>query len=49
MEHANLVGKRYVCAQCASVLICVKPGQGQFHCHGQAMDLLSTKPLPSSD
>jgi hypothetical protein len=49
MTESNQVGKRYVCGQCGSVVICVKPGDGRFHCHDQVMDLMSTKPLPSSD
>jgi hypothetical protein len=49
MGTSNQVGKRYSCSQCASVVICAKPGPGEFHCHDQAMDLMSAKPLPSSD
>lgn len=46
---SNQVGKRYVCASCGSEIMCVKKGDGRFHCHGEPMDLLTAKPLPSSD
>lgn len=45
----NQTGKRYVCAHCETQLICVKKGDGEFTCHGQVMELLTAKPLPSSD
>lgn len=45
----NLVGKRYECPSCGSVVICVKPGAGMLSCHGSPMDMQSAKPLPSSD
>jgi hypothetical protein len=49
VAETNQVGKRYECGQCGSTVICVRPGAGKFHCHGEAMGLLSAKPLPSSD
>jgi desulfoferrodoxin-like iron-binding protein len=49
MAETNQVGKRYVCAHCGSTVICVKPGTGRFHCHGDPMQQLLAKPLPSSD
>lgn len=45
----NEVGKRYTCATCETQIICVKKGGGQFTCHGAAMELVTAKPLPSSD
>jgi hypothetical protein len=45
----NLVGKRYVCPQCGTELIGVKSGEGRFTCDGVAMELKTSKPLPSSD
>jgi len=47
--EANLVGKRYRCAACGTEVMCVKGGTGRFHCHDAAMELLTAKPLPSSD
>lgn len=49
MSGSNQVGKRYECESCGSQIICVKPGQGRFSCHGKPMGLLEAKPLPSSD
>ena len=49
MIEQNQVGKRYRCQVCETVIICVKRGDGRFGCHGQPMELLSSKPLPSSD
>lgn len=45
----NQVGKRYQCATCETLIICVKPGPGEFQCHEAPMELLTAKPLPSSD
>jgi Desulfoferrodoxin, N-terminal domain len=47
--EANLVGKRYRCANCGTEVMCVKGGSGRFHCHDAPMELLTAKPLPSSD
>jgi len=49
MTESNQIGKRYECETCGSQLMCVKRGEGRFHCHRVAMSLLSAKPLPSSD
>jgi hypothetical protein len=48
-DVSNQIGKRYRCATCGSELICVKKGAGRFTCHEQPMELLTAKPLPSSD
>jgi predicted metal-binding protein len=45
----NQVGKRYRCEACATEIMCVKSGSGRFHCHAVPMELLTAKPLPSSD
>ena len=49
LPSGNLLGKRYTCEVCGSEVICVKKGDGQFHCHGVAMAMMSARPLPSSD
>jgi hypothetical protein len=46
---ANQLGKRYVCAQCATQLLVVKPGPGLLECHGEPMAIDVPKPLPASD
>jgi hypothetical protein len=46
---ANLLGKRYVCARCATQLLVVKPGHGALECHGEPMSVDAPKPLPASD
>ncbi len=46
---SNKIGKRYTCEKCASEVICVKKGDGEFSCHGTPMTMVSAKPLPSSD
>lgn len=49
MSGSNQVGKRYTCADCGTVIMCVKKGEGRFQCHGADMELQVAKPLPSSD
>ncbi len=46
---ANQMGKRYECSECAVTVLITKSGDGKLSCHGQAMELVQTKPLPSSD
>jgi hypothetical protein len=46
---ANLLGKRYVCAECEATVLVTKAGEGELVCHGQAMEPATAKPLPSSD
>ena len=46
---ANLLGKRYVCAECEATVLVTKAGDGEVTCHGQAMEVAQAKPLPSSD
>jgi hypothetical protein len=45
----NQTGKRYRCEACGTEVICVKAGEGHVACHGQPMDVLAPKPLPSTD
>lgn len=45
----NKAGKRYTCTTCGTQVMCTKSGAGRVTCHGQAMELNSAKPLPSSD
>jgi desulfoferrodoxin-like iron-binding protein len=46
---ANLLGKRYTCPVCEATVLVTKPGDGELSCHGQPMEVLQAKPLPSSD
>ncbi|HEV2370096.1 MAG TPA: hypothetical protein VGR90_09480 [Acidimicrobiales bacterium] len=45
----NVLGKRYVCAQCDAQILVTKAGDGALECHGAEMTILAPKPLPSSD
>jgi hypothetical protein len=49
MADSNQVGKRYVCQECGTTVICVKSGAGKLACHRSPMDLLAAKPLPATD
>jgi len=46
---ANQLGKRDVCAHCATQLLVTKPGPGVLECHGEPMLVEAPKPLPASD
>ena len=46
---ANALGKRYHCATCDAQVLVTKAGAGALECHGQPMELMQPKPLPSSD
>lgn len=50
-EHANgtLMGKRYVDADGACELLCVKAGKGSLAINGAALNIKDAKPLPASD
>lgn len=50
-DHANgtLMGKRYVDANGAFELLCVKPGKGSLSVSGVALSIKDAKPLPASD
>jgi hypothetical protein len=43
------MGKRYTCATCEAQVLITKGGEGELSCHGQPMELMQPKPLPSSD
>jgi len=45
----TLMGKRYVDADDAIELLCVKPGKGSLSIAGVALATKGAKPLPSSD
>ncbi len=46
---ANTLGKRYTCAVCEAQVLVTKAGAGTLECHGQPMEIMQPKPLPSSD
>ncbi|TML64104.1 MAG: hypothetical protein E6G17_03620 [Actinobacteria bacterium] len=45
----NKLGKRYSCAECGAEVLVTRAGDGELSCHGEPMDVLQPKPLPSSD
>jgi hypothetical protein len=45
----NLLGKRYVCAECEATVLVTKAGDGELTCHGREMELAPARALPSSD
>ncbi len=45
----TLMGKRYVDADGAYELLCVKPGKGSLAVNGVALVIKDAKPLPASD
>ena len=46
---ANLLGKRYTCAECGAQVLVTKAGDGALACHDLSMEVMQAKPLPSSD
>ena len=46
---ANLLGKRYACAECGAQVLVTKAGDGTLACHDHSMEVMQPKPLPSSD
>ena len=46
---ATQLGKRYLCEQCKTEVLCNKPGTGALECCGQEMKLKDAQALPSSD
>ena len=46
---ANQLGKRYVCAECGSSVLCTKSGEGEVCCCEAEMELQQPRKLPSSD
>ncbi len=45
----NLLGKRFVCENCGSQVLCTKAGEGVVNCCSVEMTLQQPKPLPSAD
>ena len=43
------IGKRYVCQDCGTEILCTKAGSGLLHCCDNEMQIKEAKPLPSSD
>jgi hypothetical protein len=48
-EGPTLIGKRYVDADEAIEVLCIKPGTGRLARDGVPLEPKSAKPLPSSD
>jgi hypothetical protein len=46
---ANQLGKRYVCPNCGSSVLCTKAGEGVARCCDAEMELQQPRKLPSSD
>ncbi len=46
---ANQLGKRYVCANCGTMVLCTKTGEGVIGCCEGEMELQQPRKLPSSD
>jgi hypothetical protein len=42
-------GKRYLCDECATEVLCNKAGAGTLECCGDPIKIKEAKPLPSSD
>lgn len=45
----NQLGKRYRCTVCGQVVLCLTGGEGEFSCHGLAMEVVPPQQLPSGD
>lgn len=48
-EGSYQLGKRVTCLICGTEGLITKAGSGQLACCGQAMEMKSARPLPSSD
>jgi hypothetical protein len=46
---ANMLGKRYLCENCGTEVLCNKAGPGALECCEGEMKIKEAKPLPSSD
>jgi predicted RNA-binding Zn-ribbon protein involved in translation (DUF1610 family) len=49
VSMANDLGKRYVCPNCGSNVLCTKGGEGEIQCCDTEMELQQPRKLPSSD
>jgi hypothetical protein len=45
----NLLGKRYQCEVCGTMVLCTKQGEGTVQCCGKEMTVQQPRRLPSSD
>ena len=45
----NDLGHRYRCEECATVVLCIRRGEGEIHCCATQMLLLAPRELPSAD
>lgn len=45
----NLLGRRYVCSECGTTVLCTKQGAGEATCCDKIMEVLQPRRLPSSD
>lgn len=43
------LGKRFICEECGTSVLCTKAGQGAPSCCDKEMQTQDPKPLPSSD
>ena len=46
---ANQLGKRYVCPNCDTMVLCTKSGDGVVQCCSAEMGIQEPRKLPSSD
>ncbi len=46
---SNELGRRLVCEECGTEVLCTKAGEGAVACCGKDMQLKQAKPLPSAD
>ena len=42
----NQLGKRYQCANCGAMVLCMKAGDGQVHCCDLPMEAVQPRQLP---
>ena len=49
VSMSNDLGKRYVCPNCGSNVLCTKGGEGEIQCCDTEMELQAPRKLPSSD
>lgn len=43
------LGKRYECAECGTIVLCLRPGPGTFACCDRPMGEKRMEELPSGD
>ena len=47
--NASQLGKRYECAVCGTIVLCLRPGPGTFACCDGPMAEKQMEELPSAD